>query len=82
LAGLQLGKKHVRRFGKTSFGISVSQKDALTNIFLAQSSRCGTQEVIQLLDGQQRLATATIWFCVIQDIAKSNTQETSINTGQ
>jgi hypothetical protein len=40
-----------------------------------------SKEIIQLLDGQQRLATATIWFCVIRDIARAISKETSITAG-
>lgn len=41
----------------------------------------GSKDVIQVLDGQQRLATATIWFSVIRDIARGIHKQHGISAG-
>jgi len=41
-----------------------------------------SKDIIQLRDSQERLATATIWFSVIRDIARALSNETGTDTGK
>lgn len=40
-----------------------------------------TEEMIWLLDGQQRIATATILLCVLRDVAREITKQTGMQAG-
>lgn len=66
-------KSHVSAFWEdvSSFFRQSFQHPATDNYFLGPIVILPEQEQIKLLDGQQRLATATILFSVIRDIARA-----------
>jgi hypothetical protein len=82
--GYSWEKKHVEAFWKDinrHFRAS-KLKDGPEKYFLGPivTLKKG-RETIQVLDGQQRLATATIWLAVIRDIARAISKEHGTQTG-
>lgn len=81
--GYSWGKKHVEAFWKDikRFQNETQQKDGPDNYFLGpivvmQPEDKDKKGTTYILDGQQRLATATILFSVLRDLAKAlNTTE-------
>ena len=76
--GYSWGKKHVeafwedvRRFQKESQVKGGPDKYFLGPIVVMQDENI--KEIIYILDGQQRLATATILFSVLRDVARDMT---------
>jgi uncharacterized protein with ParB-like and HNH nuclease domain len=68
-------KKHVDAFWKDvrRFQVEKPQKGSLDLYFLGPivvMSDAADKEIIYILDGQQRLATATILFSVLRDLAR------------
>jgi hypothetical protein len=82
--GYSWEKKHVEAFWKDIIRHQreSQQKNGPDKYFLGPFvTMQRPKEPIQILDGQQRLATATIWFCVIRDIARAISKETGTKTG-
>lgn len=72
--GYSWEKKHVEAFWKdiTRFQKESAAKDGPTKYFLGPIVILArSKDAIELLDGQQRLATATILLSVLRDIARS-----------
>jgi hypothetical protein len=71
--GYSWEKKHVEAFWNdiTAFQRESKTKDGPTKYFLGPIVILPqSKEAIALLDGQQRLATATVLFCVMRDMAR------------
>ncbi|MGZ5528873.1 MAG: DUF262 domain-containing protein, partial [Limisphaerales bacterium] len=74
--GYEWGKKHVGSFWadiiqfEKERGMKAGPKRYFLGPIVVLQDKDG-DDVIQLLDGQQRLATATILFSVLRDVAKS-----------